>query len=183
MSLIARNHVSALPEDLCKDSSNPEACKKTIERLKKENKVDPNNTLRKIINFGLQRSLIIKANMTDWVHHRKLVANEYAAIKGCLDDIDVVIDDLRKTHNEVDDLEEARKTQDMQSFMFHSGNIKTWLQNGVNALLSCQNDDLAMPGLEGKVKEDVFRRVQDLIIATQLAVWTIELPSQGSNDG
>ncbi|GJW26863.1 hypothetical protein Tco_0040674 [Tanacetum coccineum] len=66
--------------------------------------------------------------------------------------------------------------------MFHGGNIKTWLQTVVNALQSCQDDDLAMPGLEGEVKQYVFKRVQDLITATQLAVWTIEVPSRGSSD-
>lgn len=180
--LIATNPVLTFNDDICKESSNPEACKKTIQRLKKEREVDPDNTIRKIINFGLQKSLIVKSNMTDWVHHRDLLANEYAAIKGCLDKIDDVVDDLRKTLKEVDELEVARKAQDTQNFMFHGGNSKTWLQTAVNALQSCEDDDLAMPGLEGEVKQDVFKRVQDLIIATQLAVWTIEVPSRGSSD-
>ncbi|KAF5760046.1 putative pectinesterase inhibitor domain-containing protein [Helianthus annuus] len=173
--------VSALTEDICKESSNPEACKKTIERLKKEKEVDPNNTIRKIINFGLQRSLMLKANMTDWARRGNLQANEVAAIKGCLDAIDVTVDDMRKTLKEVDDLEAAQKIQDMQEFMFHSRNIKTWLQNAVNALQSCQDDDFAMPGLEGPVKQDTLKKVADLMIATQLAIWTIEFPSRGSN--
>ncbi|XP_076952133.1 21 kDa protein-like [Bidens hawaiensis] len=179
--LVTTNFVSALTEDLCKESSNPEACKKTIERLKKEKEVDPNNTIRKIINFGLQRSLMLKTNMTDWARHRNLKANEVAAIKGCLDSIDVTVDDLRKTLKEVDELELSHKTQNMQEYMFHNGNIKTWLQNAINELESCGYDDFAMPGLEGPVKEDSLKRVADLIIATQLALWTMEYPSPGSN--
>ncbi|KAI3783809.1 hypothetical protein L1987_42896 [Smallanthus sonchifolius] len=171
---------STLRGDICKDSSNPDACRKTIERLKKEKEVDPNNTIRKIINFGLQRSLILKANMTDWARHGNLWANELAAIKGCLDAVDVTVDDLRKTLKEVDELESAQKAQDMQEFMFHSNNIKTWLQNAINALQSCEDDDFAMPGLEGVVKQDALKRVADLMIATQLAIWTIEFPSRGS---
>lgn len=180
--LITSNHVSTLKEDICKDSSNPEACKKTIERLKKEKEIDPNNTIRKIINFGLQRGLMLKTNLTDWVRHRNLWANEFAAIKGCLDALDNTVDDLRKTLKEVDELEMARKAQDMQNFMFHNGNIKTWLQNAVNNLQSCRDNDLAMPGLEGEVKQDVLKRITDLIIATKLAVWTIALPSQAGSD-
>ncbi|KAK1431578.1 hypothetical protein QVD17_08038 [Tagetes erecta] len=180
--LATTNLVSAaLTGDICKDSSNPDACRKTIERLKKEKEIDPNNTIRKIINFGLQRSLILKTNMTDWARHGNLLANELAAIKGCLDAIDLTVDDLRKTLKEVDELESAQKEQDMQEFMFHSGNIKTWLHNAINALQSCEDDDFAMPGLEGVVKQDVLKRVADLIIATQLAIWTIEFPSRGSN--
>ncbi|XP_071728647.1 21 kDa protein-like [Rutidosis leptorrhynchoides] len=181
--LIATNPVSSLPNDICNESSNPEACKITIERLKKEKQVDPNNTIRKIINFGLQRSLIVKANMTGWVHHRNLWASEHAAIKTCLDVIDNGVDDLRKTLKEVDDLEAAQRVQDMQNYMFHGGNIKTWLQNAVNGLRNCHDEALAMPGLEVKFKEDVSKRVQDLIIATRLAVWTIQMPSQGLDDG
>ncbi|KAK9075212.1 hypothetical protein SSX86_003533 [Deinandra increscens subsp. villosa] len=179
--LVTTNLVSALTEDICKGSSKPEACKKIIVRIKKEKEIDPNNAIRKIIDFGLQRSLILKTNMTDWARHRHLLANELAAIKGCLDAVDVTVDDMRKTLKEVDDLESAQKAQDMQEFMFHSGNIKTWLQNAINALQSCGDDDFAMPGLEGEVKEDTLKRVADLIIATQLAIWTIEYPPQGLN--
>ncbi|KAD4584151.1 hypothetical protein E3N88_21752 [Mikania micrantha] len=179
--LVTTNLVSALTDDICKDSSNPVACKKTIERLKKEKEIDPNNTIRKIINFGLQRSLILKANMTEWALHGNLWANELAAIKGCLDAIDVTVDDLRKTLKEVDDLESAQRAQDVRESMFHSGNIKTWLQNAINALQSCQDDDFAMPGLEGVVKQDALKRVADLMIATQLAIWTVEYPIRGSN--
>ncbi|KAI3508190.1 hypothetical protein L1887_23195 [Cichorium endivia] len=180
--LIATIPTSALDPDICKDASNPEACKKTIEKLKKDKEIDPNNTIRKIINFGLQKSLSLKANMTDWARHRKLRANEHAAIKGCLDDMDNVVDDLRKTLKEVDELAEAQKAQHMQVFMFHNKNIKTWLKTAVNSLRSCQNDDFAMPGLEGEVKQDVLRRLPDLIIATRLAIWTMELPSQDSSN-
>lgn len=180
--LIATIPVSTLDPDICNKSSNPEACKKTIERLKKDKEVDPNNTIRKIINFGLQKSLNLKANMTDWVRHRKLRANEHAAIKGCLDDMDNVVEDLRKTLKEVDELAEAQKAQEMQAFMFHNGNIRTWLKTAVNSLRSCQNDDFALPGSEGGLKQDVLKRIPDLIIATQLAVWTMELPSEGSNN-
>ncbi|KAL8233124.1 hypothetical protein R6Q57_002902 [Mikania cordata] len=179
--LITTNLVSALPDDICKNSSNPVACKKTIERLKKEKEIDPNNTIRKIINFGLQRSLILKANMTEWALHGNLWANELAAIKGCLDAIDVTVDDLRKTLKEVDDLESAQRAQDFREFMFHSGNIKTWLQNAINALQSCQDDDFAMPRLEGVVKQVALKRVADLMIATKLAIWTVEYPISGSN--
>ncbi|KVI07208.1 Pectinesterase inhibitor [Cynara cardunculus var. scolymus] len=168
--LIATNPVSALTENICESASNPEACKKAIERLKKDKEVDPNNTIRKVINFGLQRGLILMANMTHWVRHRNLRANEHAAVKGCLDAIDDGVDDLRKTLKEVDELEDAQKIQNMQDFMFHTHNIKTWLQTAVNSLQSCLDDDFAMPGLEGEVKQDVLKRLPDLIIATRLAV-------------
>ncbi|CAH1445651.1 unnamed protein product [Lactuca virosa] len=174
--------IATINSHMCNDSSNPEACKKTIEKLKKEKEIDPNNTIRKIINFGLQKSLTLKANMTDWVRHRNLRANEHAAIKGCLDDMDNVVDDLRKTLKEVDELAEAQKAQKMQVFMFHNRNIRTWLKTAINNLLSCQNDDFAMEGLEGEVKQDVLRRIPDLIIATRLAIWTMELPSQDMNN-
>ncbi|KAL4559712.1 hypothetical protein LXL04_031856 [Taraxacum kok-saghyz] len=180
--LITTIVVSTLDPEICKDASDPEACKKTVEKLKKDKEIDPNNTIRKIINFGLQKSLGLKANMTDWVRHRNLRANEHAAIKGCLDDIDNVVDDLRKTLKEVDELAEAQKKQNMQAFMFHNGNIRTWLRTAVNCLLSCQNDDFSIPGSEGEVKKDVLRRIPDLIIATQLAVWTMEMPSEGEDD-
>ncbi|KAK2975843.1 hypothetical protein RJ640_022860 [Escallonia rubra] len=160
---------SAVPttfiEGSCKVTRFPAVCVQSLSAQATAIGRDPQKLAQTSLFVSLARAKSTKLFMLQLAKLRGLRANEHAALKDCLDNMDDGVDRLRQSVREFEELVKAQG----EDILWHKSNIATWVSSAMDSEETCK-DGLNQPALDGKMKNSITTRIEDATKVTSNAL-------------